>query len=119
MYSLQRLAALFLGTTMALLPIAVFALPTLERGLTNPAPGAGTTLQDFVYLLIDIIQWIALPLLALLIIRAGYLLVSAGGDEKKLASGKTWLVSTLIGVVVVLGAEVIADVIFGTAELLE
>lgn len=108
-----------LGATLALLPTATFALGQLSQKLSNPAPGAGSTLQDFVYLLIEIIQWVALPVLALCIIRAGYLLVSAGGDETKLKSGKTWLVSTLIGASVVLGARVIADIIFGTAQLLK
>ncbi|OGZ07795.1 MAG: hypothetical protein A3D65_05705 [Candidatus Lloydbacteria bacterium RIFCSPHIGHO2_02_FULL_50_13] len=107
-----------LGSALATLPNIAFALSPLSQGLGNPAPGAGATLQDFVYLLIDIIQWVALPVLALCIIYAGFTLVSAGGDEKKIASGKLWLVSSLIGATIILGARVIANIIFGTAQLL-
>jgi len=85
--------------------------------VSNPVPGAGSTLEDFVYLLIDIIQWVALPLLALALIRAGFMLVSAGGDEKQITSGKLWVVWTLVGAAIVLGARVVANVVFGTASL--
>src|SRR3989344_626937 len=104
-----------LGSALATLPNIAFALSPLSQGLGNPAPGAGATLQDFVYLLIDIIQWVALPVLALCIIYAGFTLVSAGGDEKKIASGKLWLGSSLIGAKIMLGERVVANIIFGTA----
>ena len=114
----RRFTALFLGNVALFLPTTVFArLPLLTQGLTNPAPGAGSTLEDFVYLLIEIIQWVALPLIVLAIIRAGFLLVSAGGNDKQIASGKLWLLSSLIGATIVLGARVIANIIFGTAQL--
>ncbi|MDO8521143.1 MAG: hypothetical protein Q7S52_03440 [bacterium] len=116
-FLLVRVACI--GSALAILPnIAFAALSPLAQGLGNPAPGAGSTLQDFVYLLIEIIQWVALPVLALSIIYAGFTLVSAGGDEKKIASGKLWLVSSLIGATIVLGARVIANIVFGTAQLL-
>ena len=85
--------------------------------LGNPTPGAGATLQDFIYLLIDIMQWVILPLLALAIIYAGFTLVTAGGDPQKITKGKLWLLSTLIGAAVVLSARVIAGIVFGTASL--
>lgn len=113
----SRSISVFLGGILASMPLQLFALASLSQGLTNPAPGAGTTLQDFVYLLIEIIQWIALPALALCIIYAGFTIVSAGGDEKKIASGRLWLVSSLIGATIILGAHVIADIVFGTAQL--
>jgi len=108
---------LFLGLFFAA-PIAFAAdLPTPTTLVSNPVPGAGSTLEDFVYLLIDIIQWVALPLLALALIRAGFMLVSAGGDEKQITSGKLWVVWTLVGAAIVLGARVVANVVFGTASL--
>jgi hypothetical protein len=98
-----------------------FATPAfaLAQKLANPAPGAGTTLEDFVYLLIQIIQWVALPALAACIIYAGFILVSAGGNETEIAKGKTWIISTLVGAAIVLSARVIADIVFGTANLFQ
>lgn len=103
--------------TLLYAPVCAFALASPGVTLSNPAPGAGATLQDFVYLLIDIIQWVALPVLALCIIYAGFILVSAGGNDEQVTKGKLWILWTLVGVAIVLGSRVIADIVFGTASL--
>ncbi|OGZ06949.1 MAG: hypothetical protein A2942_01290 [Candidatus Lloydbacteria bacterium RIFCSPLOWO2_01_FULL_50_20] len=109
----------FVASTVVLLfPAIVFAqLPQPTVTLSNPAPGAGSTLQDFVYLLIEIIQWVALPILALCIIHAGFILVSAGGNEEKITKGKLWVIWTLVGAAIILGSRVVANIIFGTASV--
>lgn len=104
---------LFLETAI-LVPATAFAAGPM---LPNFAPGAGATLGDFINMLIDIIQWVALPVLALCIIYAGFLLVTAGGDEKKVTSGKLWILWTLVGAGVILGAHVIQGIITGTASV--
>ncbi len=113
----KMIIGIFGGVLASMPASAIATLSTLTNGLSNPAPGAGTTLEDFVLLLINIIQWVALPVLAACIVYAGFQLVSAGGDEKKIASGKLWIVSSLIGAAIILGADVIARMVFGTAEL--
>lgn len=90
----------------------------VAQTLNNPTSAYGT-LEDFIFVLITVIQWVALPTLAVCLVYAGFQLVSAGGDEKKVSSGKLWLYSSLIGAAIVLSARVIAEAIFGTAELLK
>jgi len=104
---------------LKIFPATFFLYPplALAQKLANPAPGAGSTLEDFVYLLLDIMQWIAIPLLALCIIRAGFILVSAGGNEDAVTKGKLWVFYTLVGAAIVLGARVIANIVFGTASV--
>ena len=97
-------------------PFYALALSSPSVTLGNPTPGAGSTLEDFVYLLIDIVQWIALPVLAVCIIYAGFILVSAGGNEQQITKGKLWIIWTLVGAAIVLGSRVIADIVFGTAS---
>ncbi len=109
-------ALFFLGTFFLLPLFALAELTSPTTLLSNPAPGAGTTLQDFVNLLITIVQWVVLPVLALSIVYAGFMLVSAGGNEDQITKGKTWILWTLVGAAIILGAHVIADVIFGTAS---
>jgi hypothetical protein len=98
---------------------ALLFLPSfaLAQKLPNFVPGAGSTLQDFVNLLIDIVQWVALPALALAIIYAGFVLVSAGGNDEQITKGKRWILWTLVGAAIILGAHVIANIVFGTAKL--
>jgi hypothetical protein len=107
----------FLFGMLLVAPVYAFALSAPSITLGNPAPGAGSTLEDFVYLLIDIVQWVGLPLLALCIIYAGFILVSAGGNEQQITKGKLWILWTLVGAAIVLGARVIADIVFGTASV--
>ncbi|MEK7118691.1 MAG: hypothetical protein AAB869_03710 [Patescibacteria group bacterium] len=108
----RRTVSIFCGTVI-FAPRVAFAATLLS----NPTPGAGATLQDFVYILIDIVQWVAIPMLVLAIIYAGFILVSAGGDPAQITKGKLWVLSTLVGAAIILGARVIADVVFGTASL--
>ena len=100
---------------LALLTVAspVFALTKLAQ----PAPGSGATLQDFIAVLIEIIQAIGIPVLVICIIYAGYIIVTAGGNEEKVTKGKTWIFWTLIGAAIILSAQVIANLVYSTAGL--
>lgn len=84
--------------------------------LANPAPGAGATLKDFIYLLIEIVQLVGIPMLVVAIIYAGFLLMTAGGNEQQRTKGKMWVVWVFVGAAIVLGAQVIADMVYGTAS---
>jgi heme/copper-type cytochrome/quinol oxidase subunit 2 len=99
------------------------AAPLLSSGaegyltLKPPAPGAGTNMQDFVTLIVKLVQMVAVPFLVMAIIYSGYLFVAAKGNEKELGEAKLWLFSTLIGALIILGAQVIATAIFNTAGI--
>ncbi|OGZ05247.1 MAG: hypothetical protein A2845_02950 [Candidatus Lloydbacteria bacterium RIFCSPHIGHO2_01_FULL_49_22] len=84
--------------------------------LSNPAPSI-LTLQDFIYWLIEIMQLVGIPALACCIIYAGFQFVTAGGDEAQVTKAKIWLTWTLVGGLIILGAKVIADMVYGTAIL--
>lgn len=102
----QSITATFLG-----FPYAVYAAGTL----TNPTPGGGVTLQDFIYLLIEIVQMVGIPMLVVAIIYAGFLLMTAGDNETQRTKGKKWIVWVVVGAVIVLGAQVLADMVYTTA----
>lgn len=97
--------------------LACFALVAHAQVVTlnNPTTKSGTTLKDFIMLLIDIMELIAIPMLAMFIIYAGFLVVTAGGNEEQVSRAKMWFLWTLVGGVIVVGAKVLANVIFNTA----
>jgi hypothetical protein len=101
----------------ALLSFALLAHAAEVVTLNNPAPGAGATMEDFIYLLINIMQMVAVPALTVCVIYAGYLMATAAGNEEQITKSKMWFLWTLVGGAIVLGAEVIADIVYGTAEL--
>lgn len=81
-------------------------------GLTNPlrANSLVELLQEFV----RVVVMIAIPVAAVFIIYAGFLFVTAGGNEQKIASAKKTFFWTIIGVIILLGAGIIIQVITET-----
>ena len=59
---------------------------------------------------------IGVPIIALAIIYAGFLFVTAQGNSEKLTKAKKTLLYTLIGAALLLGAVVIAEAIKGTVN---
>ncbi len=99
--------------TILVLPQSLFAQ---DVKLKPPATKLGTTLPDFIYLLLDIVQMIGIPILAMAIIYSGFLFVTAAGNEDKVTNAKKVFTWTLVGAAVILGAKVIAAFVGGTAE---
>lgn len=101
----------FITLLAFLTPALVFAQ---GARLGNPVPKAGMTLQDFIFLLLDIIQLVLFPVLVVCIVYAGFLMVTAGGDEAQVTKSKMWIAWTLVGAVIIISAKVIAAFIAGT-----
>ena len=85
---------------------------------TNPFAGGPFSTVDsvptFLLALVDVIFLIAVPIIVICIIYAGFVFVTAGGNETQIAKARTILVWTLIGAAVLLGAKAIALAIQGT-----
>jgi hypothetical protein len=83
--------------------------------LPNPLANNVTSIFDFVR---DVLGNIVLPIgsivVVFFIIYAGYLFVTAGGNEKKLETAKKTLLWVLIGSAVLLGSWAIALAVKGT-----
>ena len=98
-----------------LLPYISFAQAPMPK-LAQPAPGVGATLEDFIRLLIEIMQAVGFPFLVVCIIYAGFKIATAGGNEDQIAKGKVMIFWTLIGAAIIISAQVIADIVYGTAS---
>ena len=66
---------------------------------------------DLIDLLITIIQFLGGPVVVLGIIYAGYNLVTAQGEERKLDTGKRALLWVIVGAAIILGATIIKNVV--------
>ena len=71
-------------------------------------------IPSFLLLLVDLVFLIATPIIVVFIIYAGFLFVTAGGNEAQVTKAKTVILWTLIGAAVLLGAKVIAAAIQAT-----
>lgn len=87
--------------------------------IPNPLKSGTNTLYDFIKLIInDVILPVGGVIAVLSIIYAGFLLVTAQGDEKQLQQGKRAFVYAAIGSLILLGAWAISLAIQGTVNQL-
>lgn len=69
--------------------------------------------------LLDLVVMVAVPIAILFLIYAGFLFVSARGSEEKLTKAKSVLLYTVIGIALIVGAALLANVIKGTVDQLQ
>ncbi len=85
--------------------------------IPNPL-GATNSIMAFITLILDTVFPIAGVISIFFLIFAGFLMVTAGGNEEKLGKARTTFLWTVIGVAILLGAKVLSAVICGTVAQL-
>jgi type IV secretory pathway VirB2 component (pilin) len=99
--------------------LSVLSLPLItlaDNTIANPLGNGNTDLFAFINNLIDAILKIGAIVAVLAIIYAGFLFVTARGDEKQLGTAKNVLLYSVIGIAILLGARVISSVIITTVK---
>jgi len=104
----KKLAILVLAFWAFALP--VFAAPA--EGLQNPLKFPN--IQKFVEGTLQAIVMIALPIITIFIVYAGFLFISARGNTEKLGDAKKNFQYVIIGTILILSAWVLATLIGGT-----
>jgi TRAP-type C4-dicarboxylate transport system permease small subunit len=101
-------------------PLFLFAAEVImDRpggGFQNPLKF--DSISGFLQALLDALIVIAFPILVLFLVYAGFLFVSAQGNEQKLSDAKRIFLWTIIGALIVLGASALSRAIQGTVNSL-
>jgi len=94
---------------------SLFFLPLLisAENIKNPL-GSTNSLFGFLDKIIDALLQLGAVVAAVAVIYAGFMFVTAQGDEGKIKTAKATLLYTVIGLAILLGARVIASVIENT-----
>jgi heme/copper-type cytochrome/quinol oxidase subunit 2 len=96
-----------------------------SNGGPTPPPSTGgliknpisvNTLDDLIDQILGVVVQIGLPVVAVAIVYAGFLFVTARGNETQLTNAKKAFLWTVIGAAIVLGAFVIKTAIKSTVE---
>lgn len=80
-------------------------------------PLQSQTIPEFILKIIDVLLVFALPIIVLYIMYAGFLFVTANGNESQLTQAKNALLWSVVGGVIALGAKLILEVIQGTVAV--
>ncbi len=87
---------------------------TGDGKLTNPLKS--DSIESFLLKIIEVILVFALPIIILYIMYAGYLFVTARGETGQIETARTALLYAVVGGVIVLGAQLIIQVVQGTIK---
>lgn len=112
---LTHIQVILLGFFISL-PLSSFALgdgSDKDGFISNPLKGNGN-LFAFINSVIDAAIQLGAIVAVVAIVYAGFLFVTAQGDEKKIETAKKVLLYTVIGIAILLGARVIEGVVTGT-----
>ncbi len=97
----------------------VFATVAIAHAdLENPLNSNFSTIPAFIAGALKVLVIVALPIIALFIVIAGFMFVFARGNESALTKAKENFVYVIIGALLILGAWVIATLIGGTVTQL-
>lgn len=110
---IQRNLTRFFSTTalaLALLPYSVLA--QAETTIKNPL--GVNSVADFIARALQAMVLLALPVVALFFVIAGFMFISARGNTHKLQEARENFVYVIIGGLLIIGAWVIATMIGGT-----
>jgi len=94
---------------------AVRAQSTL---LQNPLNSEITSIPSFIAMSLKVVVMIALPVIVLFFVIAGFKFISAQGNPSKLGEARTNFMWVTVGALLVLGAWVLATLIAGTVSQL-
>lgn len=91
--------------------------PTVQnRPVTIENPLQAENITQLFAAIIDVVLVFAIPIIVFFIIYAGFLYVTARGNESTIQKAHMALLYALIGGLLILGARVLIDVVKGTVE---
>lgn len=115
--SLIKSLRLASGALVAYLTLTSVALAQSAQ-LQNPLNSQFSSIPNFIAGFLKVLVMVALPIISLMIVVAGFQFVLAQGNEEKLSKAKNNFLYVLIGSILILGAWVIATLIGGTVNQL-
>ena len=118
MKTFLKTLAIFL-TTAILVPTLAFADSSGCGGSTAasgylPNPLCVSSVNDILYLAVDIATYIGVILAVLFLIYAGFKYIAAQGNSVKITEAHHFLLAVVIGIAILIGASAIVNVIKNT-----
>ena len=112
--------ARWLGTalTATAFSFVAFAVPVYAAGEPLANPLRFKTIAEFIAGALQVLVMIALPIIVLFLVIAGFKFISAQGNEGKLGEAKKNFFYVIIGAGLIMGAWILAKLIAGTVSQL-
>ena len=87
------------------------------QNLINPL--RFTSIQAFINAILNIVITIGIPISVFFIVYAGFLFVTAAGNEEKVKKARSTFLWTVVGVAILLGASLLASILKNTINQIQ
>jgi hypothetical protein len=119
MQFLHRHLRAFFASVVGIVAFVPGAIAFAQQStLQNPLNPQYSSIQAFIAGALKILVIVALPIIVLFIVVAGFMFVFARGNESKISEARKNFVYVIIGALLILGAWMIANLIGGTVTQL-
>ncbi len=118
MKNLKRITRYFFVSAASLAFVFFAQGVTAQTRLENPLDSSFSDIPSFIAGALKVLVMVALPLIALFIVVAGFMFIKARGNPSDLTKAKDNFLYVIIGALLILGAWVIATLISGTVSQL-
>lgn len=99
-----------------LIPAVIFAADAnIKVKFENPLSNV-KSIEALVKVILDVVVKIGAIVVVFMLIFTGFKFVTAQGNEQKISEAKTALVWTVVGALVLLGAQALSEVVCNTAK---
>ena len=85
-------------------------------GISNPINI--DSIQDLIKSILDIVIAIGTPIAVLFLVFSGFKFITAQGNTTKLTEARKYFMWTLVGIVILLGAGLLSEIVAGTIDQL-
>jgi hypothetical protein len=114
----MKILKTFIIIFLVLITFSFISIPVLAQEgevepvtLTNPLGDDTNTLGDILSKIIDKLQILAIPIVAIMVLIGGFQILFAAGDPEKFNKGKKTILYSVIGYAIILLANGIDDLI--------
>jgi len=114
MKNLQKIYYIILASLLVVPTSLVFGAEVF--GVGNPI--GVDSIQELIALILNAVVMIGTPIAVLFLIYGGFKYVMAKGNQNKIIEANQYLMWTIVGIVVLLGANLLAEIVKGTIEQL-
>ncbi len=111
---MKKLHTIRLSIVTFLLPVITFA----QVGIENPLKSNPHSVQDIFDLVMPKVNAVGAIIATLSFVYNGFLFAKAKGNPKEIETAKAYFTGTVIGVLIILGANIIVAIVNATIDSL-
>jgi len=101
-----------------LIPRRIIFAGSSTSGISNPLQGSIDSVQDLISAILKIVVALGAPISVLFLVYSGFKFITAQGKSDEIRKAREYFMWTLVGIAILLGAQLLSNIIKGTIDQL-